>query len=321
MMPVGTPAAASCLSMTENPGKPAASRRPDAIGRQRPPRPERRVHSPMAFALIPAAIAAAAVLLFGILSTPPRYIARASFAVDWSSLPLTSGDERTEKLRNDCRATFLARVGSLHESESEIGKVLDSAGDFPGNPAAKAAVIPKLHKHLQVTLDSQTDEGDLFTIETLDDDPDAARLAANWVMQGTLSELKAIAEAGSNASALRSESNHAGARIVSRSNIGGVRFDDPVRTVRPARVERRGIGYGVGVLLAALAVAGLAAGTGLLVRQLSLLAAAFQEMARSAARRKQRESAANYRAAIRRQAAVTERPILAQPLPPLWSPR
>jgi hypothetical protein len=295
----------------------------EATLRKDAPTPRRGVRPSFAFGVIPAAVVATMILLIGIVTAPPRYIARASFVVDWNSLRSVLNDEMADKLRNDCRTAFIAEVTSLPDSEPELSDVLDRAGDFSGSQTDKAAVISRLHKRLRVTLAGQADDGDLFAIEMRDDDSRVARAAADWVLQGTVSKLKAEVKAGSGFAALRSRAtpdgaqleqrpfNHAEAGFGAMSNLGGVLFIDPIKLVKPAQVEERGIGRGWCVLLAAVVAAVVAGGLGLLLRQLILAVTELMATVRIAPRTKRLPAPAPGRI------QAPPRPILLRPLPPV----
>jgi hypothetical protein len=242
------------------------------------------------------------------IATPPRYIARASFVVDWNSLPSDPDNATAERVRNECRTAIIATVTGLPDSEHGISEVLDRADGFSGSLTDKAAVISKLRRRLQVTLAGQTDQGDLFTIETRDNNPGAAQTAANWVLHGTVSKLKADVKSGSGLAALRAQAE---AGTGSLSDRGGAFFADPIKVIKEAQVETRGIGYGLSVLLAAMVLGGFAAVFRWLQHQFELIVAALKVTARSAAR----QAAAYDRSPVRRRIQVTNRPILLRPLP------
>jgi hypothetical protein len=260
------------------------------------------------FSLIPAAITVCVVLLIGMVATPPRYIARATFAVKWDSLVSAQDNAEVQRLRQECRMAVTAAVTGLPYSEQGIADVLDRADGFSGNPADKAALISRLHKRLRVTPAGQTDQGDLFTVETRDNNAGAAQATANWVLQGTVSKLKADIASGSGWAALHSSEK---AVAGSWANISGAFLGDQIKEVKAAQVEVRGIGYGLSVLLAAMALGGFAAMIRWLQYQVEMVVVALKETAKSAARR-----AAIYdRSPARRRIRVTNRPILLRPLP------
>jgi hypothetical protein len=271
-------------------------------------RSKRDVRQAPGFNLIPAAVTACVVLLTGIVATPPRYIARAAFVVNWNSLVSAPDNAQAEKARNECRMTVIAAVTSLPDSEHGMSEVLDRAAGFSGSLADKAAMISKLHRRLHVTLAGQADQGDLFTIETRDNNPDAAQTAANWVLRGTVAKLTADIKSRSELAALRSPAE-AGAGSLSK--LGGEFFAGPIRVVKEAQIKTRGIGYGLSVLLAALVLGGFAAGFGWLRHQVELVLAALNATARSAARRAAAESPSSGR----RRLLAPSRPILLRPLP------
>jgi hypothetical protein len=260
------------------------------------------------FSLIPAAITTCVVLLIGMIATPPRYIARATFAVNWDSLVSASDNAEMQKARQECRMAVTAAVTSLPYSERGISEVLERADGFSANPADKAAVISKLHRRLRVTLAGQTGQGDFFTIETRDNNPRAAQTAANWVLQGTVSKLKADVASGSGLAALHSQEK---AKAGSGSNLGATFFGDQIKVLKGAQVEARGIGYGLSVLLAAMVLGGFAAAIRWLRYQVEMVVAALKVTAKTAAAR-----AAIYdRSPVRRRIRVPNRPILLRPLP------
>lgn len=271
-------------------------------------RSKRKVCRSPAFNVIAAAVTACVVLLIGIIATPPRYIARASFVVDWNSLSSAPDNEGAKKVRNECRTTIIAAVTSLPASEHEISEVLDRADGFSGSPTDKAAVISKLQRRLRVTVAGQTGQGDLFTIETWDNNPGAAQMEANWVLHGTVSKLKADVTSASELAALRSQEKVGAGSF---SNLGVMFFADPIKVIKEAQVEMRGIGYGLSVLLAAVVLGGFAAVFRGLLHQLELVVAALKVTARSAAH----QAAAYNRSPVRRRIQVPNRPILLRPLP------
>jgi hypothetical protein len=276
--------------------------------RKGPRRSKRAVCRPPAFNLIVAAVTVCVVLLIGMIATPPRYVARASFLVDWNSLSSAPDNAGAEKARNDCRASIIAAVTGLPDSEQGISEVLDRADGFSGSPTDKAAMISKLQRRLRMTLAGQTDQGDVFTIETRDNNPGAAQTAANWVLQGTVLKLKAEVRSGSGLAALRSQEKVGAGSL---SNLGGTFLADPIKVIKEAQVETRGIGYGLSVLLAAMVLGGFAAVYRALLHQLELVVAALKVVATSAAHR----AAAYNRSPVRRQIQVPNRPILLRPLP------
>lgn len=280
----------------------------DTTNPKRERRSQRMVRRSPGFSLIPAAVTACVILLIGMIVTPPRYIARATFAVNWDSLVSASDNAETQKVRQECRMAVTAAVTSLPDSEHGISEVLERADGFSGNPTDKAAVIAKLHQRLRVTLAGQTDQGDLFTIETRDNNAGAAQTAANWVLQGTVSKLKADVASGSGLAALHSRGQ---ARAGSWSNLGETFIGDQIKVIKAAQVEARGIGYGLSVLLAAMVLGGFAAVIRRLQYQVELAVAALKETARRAARR----AAVYERSPVRRRIRVTNRPILLRPLP------
>ncbi len=287
-------------------------RQPDATVQNGAPHSRRSDTPSLAFGLIPAAAVACGVLLIGIVNLPPRYIAHASFAVDWDSLRSNSTGVMTETMRRDRRTTFIAEMTSLPDSGPELSEVLDRAGDFSGSQIDKAAVTAKLQKRLRVILTGQTDTGDLFTIETRDDDPGVARMEADWVLQGTMSQLKAEAKAGGTPAVWRSLAE---AGSGSRANLEGVLIANPIKAIQQAQAEARGAGYGLTVVLAAAVLGVMAGGLGLLWRQLILAMTALKSVAESAARRTGSPSSAKARSRRRRQIQAPQRPILLRPLP------
>lgn len=281
---------------------------PDATTPKSASRSKRKARRTVFFSLLPAMITAGLVLFIGIATAPPRYVARASFVVDWNILAPAPDAGGGETLRSDPRSTLSAEVASLPDSEQGLSDVLDRAGDFGGLRADKAAVLAKLHKRLRVNQASQTGHNDLFTIEMRDNDPVAAQMAANWVLRGTVSKLKAAAKTGNGLMALRTPAE---AGSDSLANLGEVLFADPVKLIKYAQVETCRGGYGFRVLLAALILGGLAAGYRWMERQVELVVTALRVTAMNASRR----PAVSEAALARQPVLVPRRPILIRPLP------
>lgn len=288
------------------------NKQPDTTIQNEAPHSRRRGSAALAFSLAPAAVVACAVLLIGIFTIPPRYVAHAVFEVDWNVLRSVSNDAMMEAVHSDKRAAFIAEMIRLPDSEQGLSELLDHVDDLKGSQADKAAVMAKLQKRLRVSLTGQTDNGDQFTIETRDDEPGAARASANRVLQGIVSKLKAGANAGGSSAAWHSL---AGAESGSQSNLDEAPVASVVKTINEAQVEKRGAGYGLNVLLAAVGLGGMAGGLGLLLRQLILAITALKVVAEGASRRARSQSSANGRSAGRRRIQTPQRPILLSPLP------
>jgi len=281
----------------------------DSTTRRRNARRSKRVARPSpGFNILPAAITMCVILMIGIMATPPRYIARASFVVDWHSLLSATDNDQAEKVRRECRQTVIAAVTSMPHSEREISEVLDRADGFRGSPKDKAILVARLQQRLNVTLAGQSDRGDLFTIEMRDSNPGAAQTSANWVLQGTVSKLKADVASEGEMAALRSQRKGEGGSL---SNLGMMFFTDPVKVINEAQVETRGVGYGLCVLLVAVMSAGFAAIMPWLRHQFELVVTAVKVTAKSAARRAARLEGSP----VRQRVHVPNRPILLRPLP------
>ena len=82
-----------------------------------------------AFGLVPAAIVAGAVLLISAAASPPKFVARAAFVVDWKSMPSMPDAENAARARNEWRSTIITKVTSLPHSSEEVSDILDRADD------------------------------------------------------------------------------------------------------------------------------------------------------------------------------------------------
>jgi len=256
--------------MSKNRNKGWADQRPDATARQNAHRSGRRVRVSPAFGLVPAAIVAGAVLLIGVAASPPRFVARAAFVVDWKSMPSVPDDENAEKVRNEWRNTIIARVTSLPHSDEEISDILDRADDYNNSQTDKAVVISKLRRWLHVDLTGQTDDCDRFVIQMRDNDPGLARTEANGVLHGIVSRLKTESRIGSGAAILRSNANVVTkAGLGSLRNPGGAFLNDSIKVVEETHVEKRSAGYGLGVWFAAVCLGGVAGVAGRLMRRVA----------------------------------------------------
>jgi hypothetical protein len=193
--------------MSENRQEGCTDRRPHATARQNAHRSVRRVRVSPAFCLVPAAIVAGIVLLMGFAASPPRYVARAAFVVDWKSIPSVPDDEQAQKIRNEWRNTIITEVTSLPHSDEEVSDILDRADDLSNSQTDKAAAFSKLRRWLHVDLTSQSDDCDRFVIQMRDNDPSSAKAEANWVLLGVVSRLKTESRIGSGAAILRSNAN------------------------------------------------------------------------------------------------------------------
>lgn len=244
--------------------KGCGDQRPDTIARQQAHRSVRKDRVSPAFGLVPATIMAGVVLLIGVVVSPPRFVARAAFVVDWKSLSSVANDENAEKARNEWRNAVIAKVTSLPHSEEEVSDVLDRAGDLANRQTDKVAVILKLHRWLRVDLTSQTDDNDWFVIQMRDNDPSLAQTEVNWVLQGIVSGLKTESRIGSGAAILRSNANGEG------SILGDVFLNDTVKIVEETHVKTRSAGYGLGIGFAAICLGSVAGVAGLLMQRVAL---------------------------------------------------
>jgi len=175
--------------------------------RRNAPDPVRRVPSWLAFGLVPAVIVAGAVLLISIASTPPRFVARAIFEVDWKSMPSVPNDPQAEESRDKWRKQIISKVTSLPQSKQKISDLLDRVDGFNGSQTDRAAVISKFQRWLRFKLANQTADSDRFIVEMRDADPDSAKAEANWATHGIVAGLRTESRFGSGLAALRSYSN------------------------------------------------------------------------------------------------------------------
>ena len=159
------------------------------------------------FGLGPAAVVAAAGLLIGIATAPPRFIAHAAVVIDWKSMPSVLNDETAEKVRNIWRKQIVSEVTGMPNSEEFISDILDRADGFSGDEKEKTAIISRMQRHLRVTLASQGEDCDRFDIEIAESDLSLARTEGDWMMSGTIAKLKDEAKAGGGLAALRSGAN------------------------------------------------------------------------------------------------------------------
>jgi hypothetical protein len=223
------------------------------------------------------------VLLISAAVSPPKFVARAAFAVDWKSMPSMPDDENAERARNEWRSTIITKVTSLPHSSEEVSDILDRADDLASRQADKAAVISKFRRWLRVDLTSQTDDCDQFVIQMRDNDPSLAQAEANWVLHGIVSRLKTESRIGNGAAILRSNANAVmEAGPGSLKNLGGAFLNDSIKVVEETHVEKRGPGYGLGVWFAAVCLGSVAGVAGLLMRRVALavteLKAAFSHV-------------------------------------------
>ena len=218
-----------------------------------------------AFGLIPAAVVACVILLTGMVTIPPRYIAHASFVVDWNFLRLAPDDTLVEKIRDHCPATYIAQVTGQSDSGPEMFGMSDRTADFSGAGLDKTGMLSGMQQRQRVALAGQTDEGDLFAVEAQDNDPGAAQAAANRMLQEAVSRLKVGIKTGSGPTAAHPL---AAAEPASLSNPDGMFFAAPVKLVQMVQLERRSAGYGLYVLLMAVFAGGLTGALGLLLRLL-----------------------------------------------------
>jgi hypothetical protein len=235
-----------------------AGQRPDTTARQTARRSRRHDRALPSFSLVPAVIAAGAVLIIGIVVSPPKYSARSAFVVDWKSMPSTRGDENAERARNEWRNSVITRVTCLPRSAEEISAVLDRVGDPANSPADKTAMISKLRKSLRVNLAGQTDDYDRFVIQLRANDPLQAKAEANWVLQGIVSGLKADSRIGSGTALLQSNANVVlGAGLGSLSNPRGAFLNNSIK-VEEISVEKRSVGYILAIWFAAICLGSMA---------------------------------------------------------------
>jgi hypothetical protein len=173
-------------------------------------------------------------------------------------LPSTQGDERAEQARNEWRNTIISKVTGLPHSPAELAAVLDQAGNPANGAADQAVVISKMRKLLRVNLADQTGDYDRFIVRMRDNDAGQAQAKADWVLRGIVSQLKANSRMGSGMALLNSNNSAAMAvRLGSLSNPGLESLNHSIK-VEESRVEKRGAGYGLGVWLAAICLAGAA---------------------------------------------------------------
>jgi hypothetical protein len=214
---------------------------------------------------------AGTVLLISVAALPPKFVACAAFVVDWKSMPSMPDDENAARARNEWRSAIIAKVTSLPHSSEEVSDILDRADEFAGRQADKAAVITKLRTWLRVDITSQTDDCDQFVIQVRDNDPSLAQAEANWVLHGIVSRLKTESRIGSGAAILRSNASAVmEAGPGSLKNLGGAFLNDSVKVVEETHVEKRSVGYGLGVWFAVVCLGSMAGVAGLLMRRVAL---------------------------------------------------
>ena len=273
----------------------------DVTTRNEMPYPRPGDSARVTFGLIPAAVVACVILLTGMVTIPPRYIAHASFVVDWNFLRSAPNDTLVEKIRDHCPATYIAQVTGESDSEPEIFGMSDRTDDFSGAGLDKTGMLSGRQQRQPVTLARQTDDGDLFAIEAQDNDPGAAQAAANQVLQEAVSRLKVGIKTRSGPTAAHPL---AATEPASLSNPDGTPFADPVKLVQMVQLERRSAGYGLYVLLMAVVAGGLAGALGLLLRLLIVVITALKI-----------RTGSDGASLTRQPTPVPSRPIVIRPLP------
>jgi hypothetical protein len=241
-----------------------------------------------AFALIPAAIVAGAVLLVGFAARPSLYVAHAGFMIDWKSVLPSPGDEQALKARNEWRNTIVAQIISWPHSDEEICDILDRADNLTRNQADRAAAISKLRRRLHVDLTSQTDDCDRFIIRMRDNEPELAQAEASGALQSIVARLKTASQTSGMAASLRSEAELSKpdmrAGLGSAMNLGSVSLNNSIKVAEEARIESRGAVYGLGLLFAAVCLGGAAGFAGRLMHELGLVGRALKKATGGASR-------------------------------------
>jgi hypothetical protein len=291
-----------------------AGQRSQATARQSAHRSRRRGHGLPAINLVPAVIAAGAVLLIGSVSAPPRYEARSAFVVDWKSLPSTLGDENAERARNEWRNAVIGRVTGLPRSAEEMIALLNQAGNSGSGQTDNAAVFEKLRKSLRVNLVEQTDNYDRFVVQLRDRSPDLAQAEANRVLRGIVSKLKAESQVDSRTALLHSNANTViQAGLVSLSSPDRALLGGSIK-VEETRVEKRYAGYIWGVWFAAVCLGSLAGRAGRLMRPFALIIAELNAATTRIQKVKRPKAPA-----VNRLPVIRPRPdFQPAPLSPLW---
>ena len=158
-----------------------------------------------AYVLIPAAIMAGYIVLLGIISRPPPYLAQAAFVVDWNRMPSVPGDETADKVRAQWREEIRAEIESLPGSETISDFIDQNAAD--AESTWKTTATTKARNWLRITRVPQTNDCDRFVIEMWDADPQLAQVVANCVLLGSVSKYNADALIGRLMAAARAGSN------------------------------------------------------------------------------------------------------------------
>lgn len=167
----------------------------------------RKRQTTVLFGLIPALLIAGAVLLLGLAKKPPRFTARAAFAVDWNSMPSVPNDKQADKVRTAWRHRIVTEVLQLPNSEGAIVDILERADALSNNQDKNGAVIAELKRGLRVKLLNQTAGCDQFSVEVQNNDTNFARAGAQGILQGTMARLKDEAKTAGGLAALRSSAN------------------------------------------------------------------------------------------------------------------
>lgn len=173
-------------------------------GEKAAPRIATRRVNVLMFGLIPALAVGFFVLAIGLISRPPAYVARASFAVDWNEMAAVFGDENAEKVREVVRKGIIAETTALPQS-GELSDILDPDGTLSNSQ--RAALTAKVRESLRITLASQTDEKDCFAVQFRTDDAAQAETVVRRVLRCQLSDLNDQAFVLSLAGAARAKSD------------------------------------------------------------------------------------------------------------------
>ena len=105
-----------------------------------------------------------AVLLIGAAHVPPRFVARATFVVDWNAMPSVPSDGSAEKVRKVWRQSVISEITSLPHSEQRISDLLNRAEGIEATKTDKTTLVSKLTRWLRVSLVGQTNDCDRFAI-------------------------------------------------------------------------------------------------------------------------------------------------------------
>ena len=140
--------------------------------------------------LAAAVVVAGAVLCLGLVTAPPRFVARAVFTIDWKTMPTEPTFGAIIKLGDEWRRMVNWELTSLTRTEEQIGDFLDRAGDPNGLPTDRTVVVPKLRKWLGVTVANEPGEVDRVTIQMRDGDPKLAEAIVKAVLQDDVSRIQ-----------------------------------------------------------------------------------------------------------------------------------